>query len=85
MKSRGRLTTPTLQSIEVDNKTKVAFTRHDPIGVCGQMWVSALEPPPPRAVLSADPRLLAQQHPMELPYQHVVRPRRCRRRAQQNF
>ncbi|KAI8968674.1 NAD-aldehyde dehydrogenase [Trametes punicea] len=25
------------QSIEVDNKTKVAFTRHDPIGVCGQI------------------------------------------------
>ncbi|KAH8106050.1 NAD-aldehyde dehydrogenase [Cristinia sonorae] len=25
------------QTIEVDNKTKVAFTRHDPIGVCGQV------------------------------------------------
>ncbi|KAI0676795.1 NAD-aldehyde dehydrogenase [Trametes maxima] len=25
------------QAIEVDNKTKVAFTRHDPIGVCGQI------------------------------------------------
>ncbi|CDO74105.1 hypothetical protein BN946_scf185043.g155 [Trametes cinnabarina] len=25
------------QSIEVDNKTKMAFTRHDPIGVCGQI------------------------------------------------
>ncbi|TDL29623.1 aldehyde dehydrogenase [Rickenella mellea] len=25
------------QLIEVDNKTKVAFTRHDPIGVCGQI------------------------------------------------
>ncbi|PCH41630.1 NAD-aldehyde dehydrogenase [Wolfiporia cocos MD-104 SS10] len=25
------------QSLEVDNKTKVAFTRHDPIGVCGQI------------------------------------------------
>ncbi|KAG5716536.1 Aldehyde dehydrogenase [Termitomyces sp. T112] len=25
------------QSIEVDNKTKLAFTRHDPIGVCGQI------------------------------------------------
>ncbi|KAI0771504.1 NAD-aldehyde dehydrogenase [Trametes elegans] len=25
------------QSIEVDNKTKFAFTRHDPIGVCGQI------------------------------------------------
>ncbi|TCD70492.1 aldehyde dehydrogenase (NAD(P)(+)) ald5 [Steccherinum ochraceum] len=25
------------QTIEVDNKTKVAFTRHDPIGVCGQI------------------------------------------------
>lgn len=25
------------QSIEVDNKTKVAFTRHEPIGVCGQI------------------------------------------------
>ncbi|KAG6891280.1 hypothetical protein C0992_009472 [Termitomyces sp. T32_za158] len=24
-------------TIEVDNKTKLAFTRHDPIGVCGQM------------------------------------------------
>ncbi len=27
------------QTLEVDNKTKLAFTRHDPIGVCGQMWV----------------------------------------------
>jgi hypothetical protein len=25
------------QTIEVDNKIKLAFTRHDPIGVCGQM------------------------------------------------
>ncbi|KAJ6538594.1 NAD-aldehyde dehydrogenase [Mycena sp. CBHHK59/15] len=25
------------QSLEVDNKTKFAFTRHDPIGVCGQI------------------------------------------------
>ncbi|TFK55757.1 NAD-aldehyde dehydrogenase [Heliocybe sulcata] len=25
------------QTIEVDNKTKVAFTRHEPIGVCGQI------------------------------------------------
>jgi len=25
------------QTIEVDNKTKLAFTRHDPIGVCGQI------------------------------------------------
>ncbi|KXN83709.1 Aldehyde dehydrogenase [Leucoagaricus sp. SymC.cos] len=25
------------QSLEVDNKTKLAFTRHDPIGVCGQI------------------------------------------------
>ncbi|EJF63030.1 NAD-aldehyde dehydrogenase [Dichomitus squalens LYAD-421 SS1] len=25
------------QAIEVDNKTKLAFTRHDPIGVCGQI------------------------------------------------
>ncbi|OSX60595.1 hypothetical protein POSPLADRAFT_1147983 [Postia placenta MAD-698-R-SB12] len=25
------------QSLEVDNKTKIAFTRHDPIGVCGQI------------------------------------------------
>ncbi|KAH9921482.1 NAD-aldehyde dehydrogenase [Epithele typhae] len=25
------------QAIEVDNKTKFAFTRHDPIGVCGQI------------------------------------------------
>ncbi|OSC96717.1 NAD-aldehyde dehydrogenase [Trametes coccinea BRFM310] len=25
------------QSIEIDNKTKTAFTRHDPIGVCGQI------------------------------------------------
>ncbi|KAH9846702.1 NAD-aldehyde dehydrogenase [Lenzites betulinus] len=25
------------QTIEVDNKTKFAFTRHDPIGVCGQI------------------------------------------------
>lgn len=27
------------QTIEVDNRTKLAFTRHDPIGVCGQMCV----------------------------------------------
>uniref|UniRef100_A0A8H7XZ03 Aldehyde dehydrogenase domain-containing protein n=1 Tax=Psilocybe cubensis TaxID=181762 RepID=A0A8H7XZ03_PSICU len=25
------------QSLEVDNKSKIAFTRHDPIGVCGQI------------------------------------------------
>ncbi|KAJ3573871.1 hypothetical protein NP233_g2143 [Leucocoprinus birnbaumii] len=25
------------QSLEVDNKAKLAFTRHDPIGVCGQI------------------------------------------------
>lgn len=25
------------QTIEVDNKSKLAFTRHDPIGVCGQI------------------------------------------------
>ncbi|KAG6813494.1 hypothetical protein H0H92_010519 [Tricholoma furcatifolium] len=25
------------QSLEVDNRTKLAFTRHDPIGVCGQI------------------------------------------------
>jgi len=25
------------QTLEVDNKTKLAFTRHDPIGVCGQI------------------------------------------------
>ncbi|KZT74575.1 aldehyde dehydrogenase [Daedalea quercina L-15889] len=25
------------QSLEVDNQTKIAFTRHDPIGVCGQI------------------------------------------------
>ncbi|KIM90700.1 hypothetical protein PILCRDRAFT_973 [Piloderma croceum F 1598] len=25
------------QSLEVDNKAKIAFTRHDPIGVCGQI------------------------------------------------
>ncbi|PPQ92358.1 hypothetical protein CVT25_008707 [Psilocybe cyanescens] len=25
------------QTLEVDNKAKLAFTRHDPIGVCGQM------------------------------------------------
>ncbi|PFH51435.1 hypothetical protein AMATHDRAFT_59187 [Amanita thiersii Skay4041] len=25
------------QSLEVDNQTKLAFTRHDPIGVCGQI------------------------------------------------
>ncbi|KAG6837554.1 hypothetical protein H0H93_007735 [Arthromyces matolae] len=25
------------QSLEVDNKTKIAFTRHEPIGVCGQI------------------------------------------------
>ncbi|RDB22673.1 Aldehyde dehydrogenase [Hypsizygus marmoreus] len=25
------------QTIEVDNKTKLAFTRHEPIGVCGQI------------------------------------------------
>jgi len=25
------------QTIEVDNKTKLAFTKHDPIGVCGQI------------------------------------------------
>ncbi|KAF4602177.1 aldehyde dehydrogenase (NAD(P)(+)) ald5 [Pleurotus pulmonarius] len=25
------------QTIEVDNKTKIAFTRHEPIGVCGQI------------------------------------------------
>ncbi|KAK7696616.1 hypothetical protein QCA50_001274 [Cerrena zonata] len=25
------------QSIDIDNKTKVAFTKHDPIGVCGQI------------------------------------------------
>jgi len=25
------------QTLEVDNKTKFAFTRHDPIGVCGQI------------------------------------------------
>ncbi|KAI0773836.1 NAD-aldehyde dehydrogenase [Fomes fomentarius] len=25
------------QAIEVDNKTKFAFTRHDPIGICGQI------------------------------------------------
>ncbi|KAH9843665.1 NAD-aldehyde dehydrogenase [Rhodofomes roseus] len=25
------------QSLEVDNKNKIAFTRHDPIGVCGQI------------------------------------------------
>ncbi|KAF8895942.1 aldehyde dehydrogenase domain-containing protein [Mucidula mucida] len=25
------------QTIEVDNKTKMAFTRHEPIGVCGQI------------------------------------------------
>ncbi|KIJ70182.1 hypothetical protein HYDPIDRAFT_104857 [Hydnomerulius pinastri MD-312] len=25
------------QTIEVDNRTKLAFTRHDPIGVCGQI------------------------------------------------
>ncbi|KAG2013750.1 aldehyde dehydrogenase [Coprinopsis cinerea AmutBmut pab1-1] len=25
------------QTLEVDNKTKIAFTRHDPIGVCGQI------------------------------------------------
>ncbi|KZT13160.1 NAD-aldehyde dehydrogenase [Laetiporus sulphureus 93-53] len=25
------------QSLEVDNKTKMAFTKHDPIGVCGQI------------------------------------------------
>ncbi|KAF9469111.1 aldehyde dehydrogenase domain-containing protein [Collybia nuda] len=25
------------QSLEVDNKTKVSFTRHEPIGVCGQI------------------------------------------------
>ncbi|KAG6900908.1 hypothetical protein C0993_004345 [Termitomyces sp. T159_Od127] len=25
------------QTIEVDNQTKLAFTRHDPIGVCGQI------------------------------------------------
>ena len=28
------------QTIEVDNKAKLALTRHDPIGVCGQMYVS---------------------------------------------
>lgn len=26
------------QSLEVDNSIKVAFTRHEPIGVCGQMY-----------------------------------------------
>jgi aldehyde dehydrogenase (NAD+) len=31
--------TDSWQTIEVDNKTKLAFTRHDPIGVCGQMSV----------------------------------------------
>jgi aldehyde dehydrogenase (NAD+) len=25
------------QSLEVDNKTKFAFTKHEPIGVCGQI------------------------------------------------
>ncbi|KIL70143.1 hypothetical protein M378DRAFT_117042 [Amanita muscaria Koide BX008] len=25
------------QSLEIDNRTKMAFTRHDPIGVCGQI------------------------------------------------
>ncbi|RXW25272.1 hypothetical protein EST38_g540 [Candolleomyces aberdarensis] len=25
------------QTLEVDNRTKLAFTRHDPIGVCGQI------------------------------------------------
>jgi len=25
------------QTLEVDNKSKIAFTRHDPIGVCGQI------------------------------------------------
>ncbi|KAI5124867.1 hypothetical protein M0805_007299 [Coniferiporia weirii] len=41
------------QTIEVDNKSKLAFTRHDPIGVCGQiipwnypinMWVWKVGP-----------------------------------------
>jgi aldehyde dehydrogenase (NAD+) len=25
------------QNIEIDNKTKIAFTHHEPIGVCGQI------------------------------------------------
>ena len=29
-----------IQSIELDNKVNFAFTRHDPIGVCAQMWGS---------------------------------------------
>jgi len=28
------------QTVEVDNTKKLAFTRHDPIGVCGQMYSS---------------------------------------------
>jgi hypothetical protein len=29
--------TPPAQSIEIDGKTKWAYTRHEPIGVCGQI------------------------------------------------
>lgn len=28
-----------VQALEIDNKTKWAFTKSEPIGVCGQMYV----------------------------------------------
>lgn len=51
------------QTIEVDNKTKLAFTRHDPIGVCGQMYVLLTFAPLSSQYL---------QYSMELPDQYVV-------------
>lgn len=52
--------------IEVDNKRKLAFTRHDPIGVCGQMYVGTL-------CLCLTP-IDTAQHPLELSNQYVVSP-----------
>ena len=33
---------PSGQSIEIDHKTKIAITHPEPVGVCGQMSVTAL-------------------------------------------
>lgn len=66
-----------MQSIEVDNKTKWAYTRQDPIGVCGQMYVLlrvsifALVIGLTNVVASFLTPIL--QYSVELPYRDVVR------------
>jgi hypothetical protein len=52
------------QTIEVDNRAKLAFTRHDPIGVCGQMSVRRMS-----QIKFAN---MTSQNPLELSHQHVV-------------